>query len=219
MSLTLHNVSQRKDKYIYVKETSAIAIENFKETFSNHNFETQMNKDLNSSPEYNCSLMLEKIKYSINQHLPTKKIKFNKYKHANSEWITQGIIKSIKHRNSLYRNLLAMDQNSPEYLNSRTNYLTYNKILKRNIHDAKKNYYNAIFLRHKNNIKETWKNIRAVLNSNAKSNKSINRLKIGNSITTDKTDIVNHLNDFFSSIGVKLTEKIPHLPDVSFAII
>ncbi len=35
--------------------------------------------------------MLKKKK----KHIPTKKVKFNKYKHKHSKWMTYGIIKSI----------------------------------------------------------------------------------------------------------------------------
>lgn len=37
--------------------------------------------------------------------MPIKITKFNKYKHKHSTWITQGLLKPIKHRGSFYKQL------------------------------------------------------------------------------------------------------------------
>ncbi len=39
-----------------------------------------------------------------NKHMPSKLVKYRKYKHKKSKWITQGIIKSIHYRDNLYKN-------------------------------------------------------------------------------------------------------------------
>ena len=39
------------------------------------------------------------------KHLPYKFVKFNKYRHKDSKWMTHGVIKSIKNRDRLYREL------------------------------------------------------------------------------------------------------------------
>ena len=62
--------------------------------------------------------------------MPLCKIKYNKYKHKKSLWISYGIIKSIKYRDKLYRNLKCMSKNSPCYANTKLNLKTYNTILK-----------------------------------------------------------------------------------------
>ena len=41
----------------------------------------------------------------MDKHMPKQRIKFNKYKHKQSNWITKGIINSIKHRDMLVAKL------------------------------------------------------------------------------------------------------------------
>ena len=89
-----------------------------------------------------------------------KKVKFNKHKHAKSDWITQGIIKSIQFRDNLYVKLKQTQTNTLAYITQKTNLKTYNKILKRNIEHAKRIYYEQRFNNYKNDAKNTWKVIK-----------------------------------------------------------
>ena len=54
----------------------------------------------NPDPNYNPNLIHDKLENIIqcakDQHLPIKTIRFNKYKHKNSPWVTNGILRSIK---------------------------------------------------------------------------------------------------------------------------
>ncbi len=47
---------------------------------------------------------MQKIK-----HMPTKLIKYNKYKYKKSKWVTIGIIKSIPFRGNLYKKKKPLD--------------------------------------------------------------------------------------------------------------
>ena len=86
--------------------------------------------------------MHEEIMRAKNKDMPIKIMKFNKYKLKNSTWITQGLLKSIRYRDILYKQLKMSDPKSPDYETANTILKTYNSILKRNIHAAKKNYFN-----------------------------------------------------------------------------
>ena len=46
---------------------------------------------------------------------PKKSVKFNKYQHKLSNWITTGILKSIEFRDNLYKRLQLCPIDSPEY--------------------------------------------------------------------------------------------------------
>ena len=48
--------------------------------------------------------------------MPTKLVKFNKYKHKKSMWITQGILRSIQYRDKLYKQLKFTYPNSMKLL-------------------------------------------------------------------------------------------------------
>ena len=68
-------------------------------------YSTNFDLSIDADPNRNYDILEHAITSAINKHLPTKTIKFNKHKHTKSNWITQGIIKSIKYRDMLYRKL------------------------------------------------------------------------------------------------------------------
>ena len=78
--------------------------------------------------------------------MPCKLVKFDKYKHKKSTWITQGLLKSIRYGNKLYINLK-----------------TYNSII-----SAKQMYYESCFNRYGNDIRSIWKTINEILTKNKK---------------------------------------------------
>ena len=69
--------------------------------------------------------------------MPLKRYRFNKYKCKKADWITTGIIKSIKFRDTLYRCLKRTPPTDITFFNMKHNLSVYNKILKRLIREAK----------------------------------------------------------------------------------
>ena len=187
---------------------STKAIKKFKDYFSKINFNNLMDYSSDSNPEYNCALITDKIKFGIENFLCFNRNKFDRYKHKKSNWITAGIIRSIKVRNKMYKVFKLTDITSSDFIIRKTNLRTYNTILRKTIIEAKKLYYNRLFLTHKTNIKETWKNIKSVINKENKNRKEIDSLNVQGVLTNDKYKIVNHLNEYFTSIGPKLSKKI-----------
>ena len=98
----------------------------------------------------------------------SKTAKLNRRKHKLSKWITIGIIRSINTnvRNDMYRKLRKTSPDSEDFQTRTTNLKTFNTILKRSIHTAKKQYYNSCFDKYKNNIKQTWSTINITIDSN-----------------------------------------------------
>ena len=47
--------------------------------------------------------MAQLLQYVKEKHLPTRKLKFNKYKHKHQKLVTNGIFKLIKTKNILYK--------------------------------------------------------------------------------------------------------------------
>ena len=84
-------------------------------------------------------ILLEEIKKAIDKHMPIKTVKFDKYRHKKETWITSGILKSIRYKDKLYRQLKMTNPFIPQYNILKTNLKTYSTILKRNIRLAKKN--------------------------------------------------------------------------------
>ena len=94
-----------------------------------------------SDPNVNYNLLESEILKVNRKLMPTKLVKFRKHKHKINNWMTHGILKSIKYRDKLYKDLKITNPNISQYDDIHTNLKTYNTILKRSIRLAKKTYY------------------------------------------------------------------------------
>ena len=87
------------------------------------------------------------------------KIKINiKTKSLLSPWMTKGLLKSSKKKQKLYDKFLKNKTNK-----NHLNYKTYNNLFKQIKNKSKKNYYQNLLLKYKNNIKKTWDVIKEVI--------------------------------------------------------
>ena len=76
------------------------------------------------------------------KHLPRKRVRFNKHKHKKSKWMTNGILKSIKTKDTLYKKLVKANiDDEIAYTNLKAEFTDYKKILRRSINEAKHSYY------------------------------------------------------------------------------
>ena len=149
----------------------------------------------NTDPNYNYNIIIDEINQAKNKYMTSKLVKFNKYKHKKSTWITQGLLTSIRYRDKLYKQIKLTNPESSKYAILLVNLKTYNSILKTSVRKAKQLYYDKCF----NNFKfekNKWKTINEILSKN-KTNKSFPKyFKDSDSIVRDKSEIVNKFNDF-----------------------
>ena len=75
---------------------------------------------------------------------------------------------------------------------------------------SKSNYYHNFFNDNANNIKNTWKGIKQIININNKSNNHPSSLFIDNKLITDPKGIANEFNVYFSTIAERLQGRIYH---------
>ena len=143
------------------------------------------------------------------QHLPSKKVRFNKYKHKKNKWITSAILKSIHFRDNLYRKLKTINQLDVTYLTHKTNYDNYNKLLNKLIKDAKARYYNDEFKKYHSDIKKTWQTINSILNRDRNTSNFPSYINVNGRKISNKNHIVNSFNRYFTSVGEDLAAKIP----------
>ena len=208
--MILNNVYTKEPpiKYITVTKNDSESICKFKEELSTSLNETLFNVNLDQDPNINYNKLSDLIQNAKNKHMPTKRVKFKKSKHKKSVWITYGIIKSINYRDNLYKNLKVTSHTAPNYITDKNNLKIYNKILKKSIRLAEIMYYEKIFKRYENDIKNTWKTINGILDK-TKKKKSFPSIFMDNEeIITDKIDIVNRFNKFYAEIGPQLAKKI-----------
>ena len=60
-----------------------------------------LNTTNHANPNDNLNILNEVISKAKDKHLPVRMIKFSKYKHSKSQWITKGIIWSIAYKDKL----------------------------------------------------------------------------------------------------------------------
>jgi len=173
---------------------------------------------MNDPDPNKCYELLHKtIQTGLNLHMPTKTVKYNKYKHKNNAWITKGLIRSIKFRDKLYHKLKNTNCDTTLYAQLKLNLNTYNKILKKAIREAKITYYNNKFYQFKNDIKNTWKTIKEIINSSPDKVNMPKQFKVNNTLVTNKQVIANEFNTFFTNIGKNLASSILQPPNRSIS--
>ena len=108
----------------------------------------------------------------------------------------------------MYRDLKNCSSDSTEYNTLTLNLENYNFILRRNIYLAKKSYYANLFQNYKSDVKQTWSAISNVVNRKHKSQFTLDRININGTVTNNKKNIINYLNDYFTNIGSNIMHKI-----------
>ena len=78
--------------------------------------------------------------------------------------MTNGILKSIKTKHTLYKKLVKANiDDEIAYTNLKAEFTDYKKILRRSINEAKHSYYARTSALYKNDIKQTWSVIKDTL--------------------------------------------------------
>ena len=122
----------------------------------------KLDQNINSNPNTNYKVLIAETGNAHEKHFPCKLVIYNKYEHKKSTWITQGIVRSIKTRDRLYKKLKMEDRNLPEYVTLKINLTSYNNILKSCIRSAKQIHYTHIFIEFKNDTGKPWTTIQEI---------------------------------------------------------
>ena len=208
LSITQTKTKQPKPKYIYVRQNTEKSINEFKTELQKISIYEKLDKKPETNPNINYDILNNIMSEIHDNCMSPKKVKFNKHKHAKCDWITQGIIKSIQFRDNLYSKMKQTPSNTPSYLALKTNLKTYNKILKRNIEQAKRLYYETSFNKYKNDSKGTWKMINELTNRTNHKKQLTTLFKVDGEIVTERNEIANKFNNYFTNIGPLLASKI-----------
>ena len=151
------------------------------------------------------SIVHEKIELNFKVDSPCIKSKRNRIMNP---WITYAIINSVCRKSYLYRHWKSScNKNNPlgdDNLYQR--YKKYRLVLNKTIKAAKKKYYCKKFELAKGNIKKTWELINELRGKSKTSLKA--SFVIDGSVVTERREIANGFNIFFSSIAQKLNCKV-----------
>ena len=149
-----------------------------------------------ANPYVNYNILENTLVQTFNKCIPVRKIKLHKHKHKRSEWITMGLIRSIKYRDNLYKRLKQMSQTSNEYYEMKQNLRVYNRILKRS--KAKAVFYKNKFNQFKGDSKKTWSTINDIIKRSDSKQLLPDYLFINNEKVSDQDDIVNYFNNYWT---------------------
>lgn len=160
-------------------------------------------QDINKSAE----IFVINLQEIINNSTSTIKISAKNYKIK--PWITCGLVKSIRHRDKLSKQIKGQPFNTKlinEYKNYRN---TLNNVIKQ----TKEQYYRDRIRDSQNDPRKLWENIKEM--SGTKINKESFPLDhfTDESNVTDTTikQIANQFNEYYTGVGAELANKIPHL--------
>ena len=158
--------------------------------------------------EITCACM-NKVKDIVNKHAPLKKATNSKMKQLNKPWLTQGLLKSIKRKQKMYKSHF-FSKNSMRI----KEYKQYSNLRNKMKAKAKDKYYNQYFKLYKENLKETWKLIGTIIKKKAKVKSNCSSRIIRNSkMYTNELDIANQFNQHFTTIGPTLASAINPIYD------
>ena len=119
-------------------------------------------------------------------------------------WLTEGLKKSIKIKNNMYKR--HKRTNNPEH---EAEYKKYKNKLNYLLTKSEREHYQTLLKNNANNMKKSWKILKEVINKK-KSSSSCSRFVVNNSITTNRKIIADSFNSFFIDIGPNLASKIPN---------
>ena len=120
-------------------------------------------------------------------------------------WMNTDILRAIKERNNKYAKF-RKNRNEELFLICKTLRNKVNGMIK----SAKKTYFNEKVEENKNKPQKLWKALKELGCSNRLKTKITNlNIKINGSIITEKLNVANCLNGFFTTIATTLVDKLP----------
>ena len=199
-----------KTKFTRIFKQNDDVIQQIKNEINSSELHKNLDTSQTANPNASYNVIMNVIETARKKHMTGKFVKFNKYKHKKSKWITYGILKSIRFRDNLYKKLKLTNPVLREYEILYINLQTYNKILKRSIRVAKQLFLESTFNRYKFDIRNTWKTINEILSGNHKTTCFPNSLSINGNEITNQLHIAKEFNVFFTNIGLNLSNHIAY---------
>jgi hypothetical protein len=143
----------------------------------------------------------------VNKYLPKRKMTKKEVKQSQKPWITNEILKLIQQRDKLHKHYIkAKDEIVKDLFHNK--YKTLRNQIVSLCRQSKKEYYQNYFITNSDNLRNTWRGIKSVINLNGKDNSHPTSLLINNDLITDPTKIANEFNNYFSKIAGKLQSSI-----------
>ena len=200
--------NRMEQQYVSIETKDVASLNNFTTEVRNMNISELLNRNINANPTENYELFSRLVQEAKTKHLPIKRIKYHKYKHKKCKWITNGILKSIKTKNIIYKMLKQTNPANVEAFETlKIRFDRFHNILRQSIKEAKQIYYLRSFEKFKHDIKQTWSIIDETLHRKGK-NSLPSVFSHNGRILKEPVEIVNAFNRYFIDIGPSLANQI-----------
>lgn len=146
--------------------------------------------------------LVSTIRAVINKHFKTIYVKSKN--RILKPWITKGLLRCIRHRDSLARKV----NQTPENYILKLTYIRYRNFCNKLLKKLKISFEKTELQKNKNNPKATWSTIKNITSTNLNHISSSDLLNI----LPDKTSSINFVNTYFANIGTSLIEKFNNRP-------
>ena len=198
-------LGEREKKIPLIKETRKLNDANImkvKESLSQIDWNCLNSLNVDEAYDF----FVDNLNNCLDENAPKVKIKINPKNIIREPWMTEGLVKSSKVCDRLYRKQIGCsnsDQNRSKYLSYRNKYNSIKRI-------AKMKYYSDQIEHFRNDSKKLWSVFNRIIGKTRNKLDLPTKIKDANSvIISGNKNIANEFCDFFSTIGAKLSNKIP----------
>jgi hypothetical protein len=143
----------------------------------------------------------------LDEKIPCKTVRFKKYQHKKEPWLTNGLLRSVKTKDRLYKTYLKTTNPASKYL-AEVKYKQFRNLLNKLIRLAKCTHVHQTFENCKNNIKLTWKNIGNLLSKSVDKSEFPKSFQHNNSTISSPKEVSDAFNNFYVSIGPTLAQSM-----------
>ena len=196
--------SQKYNENYYIRDMSNFVLDNFLDELHEkltHLFNTSY---VTVNELYNSFVAI--FAEVVDKFAPMRKASRKEKKLKLKPWISNGLLKSIKIKNKMFKFL----HKNRDDLALKERYRSYRNTLNRVIRQFKRNYYHKILEKNKGNSKTTWDVVNELVNHKSRNKSLPLKLKTsaGDTVAEDPQIIAEEFNNFFVSIGKEMASSI-----------
>ena len=122
--------------------------------------------------------------------------------------MTKELLQEIVTKNKMYVEWKTTPITHINYETVKPRFKGYDKIVQKDIKEAKRIYFNKIFTTYRTNMKKTWRTINETLNRNKKGSNVTSLFYHNGKTLSNLEEIANAFNVYFANIGEKLASEI-----------
>ena len=153
-------------KFIEVEVCNQESINKFVKEVGDANIYNKLQKNLNTNPNHNYEILSKHLLCAKLKHIPRKVKKFNKRRHLKEKWMTKELLQEVVTKNKLYVEWKTTPVTHINYDMVKQRFKGFDKIVQKNIKEAKRIYFDKIFIAYRCDMKKMWRTINETLNRN-----------------------------------------------------